>query len=79
MEEVMMQRWIVIFGSLLLAFPLAANAQQYKVSGSIPIEGDGGWDYLLADSANGSSMYLTAPRSTSWTWLRRSRWQRSPE
>jgi len=53
MEEVMMQRWIVIFGSLLLAFPLAANAQQYKVSGSIPIEGDGGWDYLLADSANG--------------------------
>jgi YVTN family beta-propeller protein len=39
-------------GLLLLAASLALNAQQYKVTGSIPIEGEGGWDYLYADSAN---------------------------
>jgi YVTN family beta-propeller protein len=31
---------------------LTANAQQYKVTGQIPIGGEGGWDYLYADSPN---------------------------
>ncbi|HEY7209721.1 MAG TPA: YncE family protein [Bryobacteraceae bacterium] len=35
--------------AVLLASALAW-AQQYKVSGSIPIGGSGGWDYLTADS-----------------------------
>ena len=30
----------------------ALHAQQYKVTGTIPIPGDWGWDYLLADGAN---------------------------
>jgi YVTN family beta-propeller protein len=33
-----------------VASPLAA--QQYKVTGTIPIPGDSGWDYLVADGAN---------------------------
>jgi DNA-binding beta-propeller fold protein YncE len=37
---------------LLRAVSLAANAQQYKVTGNIPIPGEGGWDYLYADSTN---------------------------
>ncbi len=37
---------------ILLAASVAANAQHYKVTGNIPIAGDGGWDYLYADSAN---------------------------
>jgi YVTN family beta-propeller protein len=37
----------------LLLWSLAAGAQQYKVGGRVPIEGDAGWDYLAADSANG--------------------------
>ena len=32
------------------AFSAALNAQQYKVTGRIPIPGEGGWDYLYADS-----------------------------
>src|SRR4029077_16322243 len=30
----------------------AANAQQYKISTRIPFPGEGGWDYLLAESSN---------------------------
>ena len=37
---------------LLLALSMVANAQHYKVTGNIPIPGEGGWDYLYADSAN---------------------------
>ncbi|HEV2114648.1 MAG TPA: YncE family protein [Terriglobales bacterium] len=37
---------------LLLAASLAASAQHYKVTGNIPIAGEGGWDYLYADSPN---------------------------
>lgn len=37
---------------ILLTAAVAANAQQYKVTGNIPIPGEGGWDYLYADSAN---------------------------
>jgi YVTN family beta-propeller protein len=37
---------------LLLLASLAASAQHYKVTNSIPIPGEGGWDYLAADSAN---------------------------
>jgi DNA-binding beta-propeller fold protein YncE len=37
---------------IFLAVSLAASAQHYKVTGNIPIPGEGGWDYLYADSAN---------------------------
>ena len=37
---------------IVLASAAAANAQHYKVTGNIPISGEGGWDYLYADSAN---------------------------
>jgi DNA-binding beta-propeller fold protein YncE len=43
----------VIVRTLLLLLSLAAPtfAQQYAVSGSIPLGGSGAWDYLKADSA----------------------------
>lgn len=37
---------------LLFALGVPLHAQQYKVTGTIPIPGDWGWDYLLADGAN---------------------------
>ena len=37
---------------VLLAMVVAANAQNYKVTATIPVPGEGGWDYLYADSAN---------------------------
>jgi DNA-binding beta-propeller fold protein YncE len=37
---------------VVLMAAAAANAQHYKVTGNIPIPGQGGWDYLYADSAN---------------------------
>ena len=40
--------WLLFFASSLVT-----NAQQYAISGRIPLEGDGGWDYLFADSVNG--------------------------
>jgi len=40
-------------GLALFACTLALHAQQYAISGRIPLEGDGGWDYLFADSVNG--------------------------
>ena len=43
----------IFIGLLLLGFSLQGNAQHYKVSGRIPLGGEGGWDYLFADSANG--------------------------
>jgi YVTN family beta-propeller protein len=38
--------------SALLLCSFAANAQQYKISTRIPFPGEGGWDYLLAESSN---------------------------
>jgi len=38
--------------ALLLLCSFAANAQQYKISTRIPFPGEGGWDYLLAESSN---------------------------
>jgi DNA-binding beta-propeller fold protein YncE len=34
---------------LLILFAFPVHAQQYKVTGTIPIPGDSGWDYLIAD------------------------------
>lgn len=36
----------------LFAFSTASFGQGYKITGSIPIGGTGGWDYLTADSQN---------------------------
>jgi YVTN family beta-propeller protein len=48
-----MRRIFLFIGLLLLGLSLQGNAQHYKVSGRIPLGGEGGWDYLFADSANG--------------------------
>ena len=48
-----MRRILLFIGLLLLGLSLQGNAQHYKVSGRIPLGGEGGWDYLFADSANG--------------------------
>lgn len=40
---------ILAISILVVAVGLPLSAQQYKVTGSIPIPGDWGWDYLLAD------------------------------
>ncbi len=45
-------RNVLAAGLLLLAASVAANAQHYKVTGNIPIPGEGGWDYLYADSGS---------------------------
>ncbi len=47
-----MRTVILTTGLLLLGFSLAVSAQQYKVSGRIPLDGEGGWDYLFVDSVN---------------------------
>jgi YVTN family beta-propeller protein len=48
-----MRRICLFIGLLLLGLSLQGNAQHYKVNGRIPLGGEGGWDYLFADSANG--------------------------
>ncbi len=48
-----MRKSFLMAGLVLLACSLRLNAQQYAIGGRIPLEGDGGWDYLFADSANG--------------------------
>ena len=45
-------RALLLTTALLLFGALAAQPQQYKISGRIAMEGEGGWDYLLVDSAN---------------------------
>jgi len=42
------------FAAVLLFLGTAAtlNAQQYSVTGRIPLSGDEGWDYLIADPSN---------------------------
>jgi DNA-binding beta-propeller fold protein YncE len=49
---------LVAVALLSLGMTLTATAQHYKVSGQIPIGGEGGWDYLYADSAN-RTLYVT--------------------
>jgi len=48
-----MRNSLLMVGLALFACSLALHAQQYAISGRIPLEGDGGWDYLFADSVNG--------------------------
>jgi len=48
-----MRNSLLMVGLALFACTLALHAQQYAISGRIPLEGDGGWDYLFADSVNG--------------------------
>ena len=48
-----MRNSLLMVGLVLFACSLALHAQQYAISGRIPLEGDGGWDYLFADSVNG--------------------------
>ena len=48
-----MRSMLQITGLLLFGFSLAVSAQQYRVSGRIPLDGEGGWDYLAVDSVNG--------------------------
>ena len=48
-----MRNSLLMAALIFLAGSLGVHAQQYAVSGRIPLEGDGGWDYLLADSTNG--------------------------
>lgn len=45
-------RRLLAISFAFLVMSLAAHAQQYKVTGSIPVAGEGGWDYLFADSEN---------------------------
>jgi YVTN family beta-propeller protein len=44
---------VVFVGCLLLGASLGLNAQSYHLTGRIPLEGEGGWDYLFADPASG--------------------------
>jgi YVTN family beta-propeller protein len=43
---------------LLLTMPVALTAQQYKVTNRISSPGEGGWDYLFADSTE-RKLYVT--------------------
>jgi YVTN family beta-propeller protein len=43
---------IVAAAVLLLGTSATLNAQQYAVTGQIPLPGDEGWDYLIADPSN---------------------------
>ncbi len=45
-RSALLSLFLVSFGAISL------QAQQYKVTGNIPIEGTGGWDYAYVDSAN---------------------------
>jgi len=44
--------WLRKFVAVFAAFAAPALSQDYKMVGSIPIGGAGGWDYLAADSQN---------------------------
>jgi YVTN family beta-propeller protein len=48
--------WFV--GLIFVALAQLAHAQSYKLIKSIPIEGEGGWDYLSVD-ANARRLYVT--------------------
>src|SRR5690242_14138193 len=47
-----MWKFFLALMSFLVAGSLGLAAQPYAISGRIPLAGDGGWDYLLADSVN---------------------------
>jgi len=53
-----MRRSIRIAFLVTLGISVPLFAQQYKVTGQIPIEGAGGWDYAYVDSAN-HTLYVT--------------------
>ena len=53
-----MRRSIRIPFLVTLGISVPLFAQQYKVTGQIPIEGAGGWDYAYVDSAN-HTLYVT--------------------
>ncbi len=46
--------WVRTIGTILvfLSITVTLNGQQYAVAGRIPLTGDEGWDYLIADSSN---------------------------
>ncbi len=46
-----MRHFILMAGILLLGLSVSTCAQEYKISGRIPIDGDGGWDYLYVGSS----------------------------
>jgi YVTN family beta-propeller protein len=45
-------RILAVF-ALLVGTAATLNAQQYAVTGRIPLSGDAGWDYLIADASQG--------------------------
>ena len=52
-----MKSWMFV-GLALLALLQAAYGQNYKLLKSIPVSGEGGWDYLAID-ANARKLYVT--------------------
>jgi DNA-binding beta-propeller fold protein YncE len=53
-----MRNSLLIAGCVLFAYSLSLNAQEYAISGRIPLESDNGWDYLITDSAN-AQLYVS--------------------
>jgi len=47
-----MFRFRICMSLLLMGVAVSLSAQQYKVTSRISFPGEGGWDYLIADSAN---------------------------
>jgi DNA-binding beta-propeller fold protein YncE len=47
-----MNRSKLFVGLLALGISVPVLAQQYKVTGQVPIEGAGGWDYAYVDASN---------------------------
>src|SRR4051812_32082950 len=47
-----MLRFRCVMSLLILGTSFTLSAQQHKVVNRIPFPGEGGWDYLFADSAN---------------------------
>jgi DNA-binding beta-propeller fold protein YncE len=47
-----MRRLVLVARFLLLGLSIVGNAQQYKIGSRIPLDGEGGWDYLFVDSLN---------------------------
>lgn len=53
-----MRRSVLLAILAVLGISSSLFAQQYKITGQIPIEGSGGWDYAYVDSAN-RQLYVT--------------------
>ena len=58
MLALMRTRWIFICAVLLLLIATGAHGQNYKLLKSVPIGGEGGWDYLAID-ATARKLYVT--------------------